>query len=270
MNKNVNDNSYILKGCKVTKKFGGLIAIHEVDFAVRTRSVMGLIGPNGAGKTTLFNCISGNHKPTTGAVLFEETNLTPLPVYKITKLGIARTFQNIRLFRSMSVLENVLVGLHTHIEHGLWDVLFASKNFMADEKHKKAKALELLEVCGLTSVRDDQAKNLSYGAQRRLEIARALATEPKLLLLDEPTAGMNNNETDMLSEFIRVIKDQFKLTIVLIEHDMKFVMGLCDRIMVLNNGQKIAEGLPQEIQNNDEVIQAYLGRGISRAQARKS
>lgn len=261
------DNAIILKGCKVSKKFGGLTAVNEVDFSIKRGGIMGLIGPNGAGKTTLFNCITGNHKPTSGEIWFNDIDLVPLKVYNITKEGISRTFQNIRLFRSMSVLDNVLVGMHIHVKQNITDVFFKTRQFARNEKEMADKALEYLHVCGLADDKDELAKNLSYGAQRRLEIARALATEPQLLLLDEPTAGMNPHETDDLKEFIHDLKEKFQLTIVLIEHDMKFVMGLCERIIVLNNGQKIAEGLPKEIQNNEEVIQAYLGRGMAYARA---
>ena len=249
----------ILSGSKVTKNFGGLLAVSEVDFEIKKGSIVGLIGPNGAGKTTLFNCITGNQKPTGGNISFKDIDLTPMKVNDITKLGISRTFQNIRLFKEMTVLDNVLVGMHTHVKHGLKDVILSTKKQSADEKKMKEKALELLEIFELDKYIDNCAKNLPYGEQRRLEIARALATEPELLLLDEPSAGMNINETQLLEVFIRNIREQFKVSIMLIEHDMKLVMKLCERIMVLNNGQKIAEGLPKEIQNNDDVIRAYLG-----------
>lgn len=267
MNRGGNDSPYILSGHKVTMQFGGLVALRQVDFAVARYGIMGLIGPNGAGKTTLFNCITGNHRPTSGEIRFQEIGIGSLPPYRITRLGIARTFQNIRLFKEMSVLDNVLVGMHIQIKQGISDVLFKTKRFSEDEQNKAEKADQLLEISGLIDARSELAKNLPYGAQRRLEIARALATEPALLLLDEPTAGMNLNETDALIDFIHLIKDRFNLTILLIEHDMKFVMGLCEKIMVLDHGQKIAEGPPGEIQDNEAVIEAYLGRGMARAEA---
>ncbi|MEA4848424.1 MAG: ABC transporter ATP-binding protein [Clostridiaceae bacterium] len=260
-------DAMILSGSKVTKNFGGLLAVSEVDFEIKKGSIVGLIGPNGAGKTTLFNCITGNQKPTAGDIRFKSTNLASMKVNDITKLGISRTFQNIRLFKEMTVLDNVLVGMHTHVKHGLKDVMLKTKKQSADEGKMKEKSLELLKICELDRYTDEYAKNLSYGEQRRLEIARALATEPELLLLDEPSAGMNINETRLLEVFIHSIREQFKLSIILIEHDMKFVMGLCERIIVLNNGQKIAEGLPKEIQNNEDVIRAYLGGRMANAGA---
>lgn len=255
-------DSIILSGNKVTKKFGGLLALSDVDLEISEGSIIGLIGPNGAGKSTLFNCITGSYKPTSGEIWFKGINLIPMKVYDITKIGISRTFQNIRLFKDMSVNENVLVGMHIHVKQGVKDVFFRTRHLSADEKELNEKALELLELCGLYNYKNEYAKNLSYGEQRRLEIARALASKPELLLLDEPTAGMNLNETSSLKGFIHDLREQFKLSIILIEHDMKFVMGLCERIIVLNNGVKIAEGLPKEIQNNEGVIDAYLGRRI--------
>ena len=258
--------STILSGRSVTKKFGGLVAVNDVEFDVRKDSIIGLIGPNGAGKTTLFNCITGNHKPTSGSILYNNIDVVPLKVHNITKLGISRTFQNIRLFGSMTVTENVLLGMHTDVRHSIADILLRTRRFKKEEREKLEKAWELLDICGLSHVREESASDLSYGEQRRLEIARALATDPKLLLLDEPTAGMNPQETSSLAKFISEIKSKFALTIVLIEHDMKFVMGLCERIMVLNNGSKIADGAPREIQGNEEVIMAYLGRGCAHAE----
>jgi branched-chain amino acid transport system ATP-binding protein len=245
----------------LTREFGGIIAVNRVDFSVEKNMITGLIGPNGAGKTTLFNNITGLDCPTSGKVIFEDKDITGLPANKVCRLGIARTFQNIRLFKELSVLDNVMVGRHFHTGTLKNRTLQAFVSFINVEKEKRqemSNAMKWLEFFGLEKLRDESAGSLPYGYQRELEIARALATEPKLLFLDEPAAGMNPQETDSLMNTIRRIRD-LGVTIVLIEHDMKLVMNICDNITVLNYGQKIAQGTPSSIQSNPAVIQAYLG-----------
>jgi branched-chain amino acid transport system ATP-binding protein len=247
------------------KEFGGVIAVADVDFCVKKDSITGLIGPNGAGKTTLFNNITGLDVPTEGCVFFMGADITSLPAHKITRLGIARTFQNIRLFNEMTVLENVMIGRHFKGIRSPIKKLKIFSNIVEFFSLKKEErdifesSMKWLEFFKLTDVADKPARNLPYGKQRTLEIARALATEPKLLFLDEPAAGMNAQETAELVETIRSIRNM-GITVVLIEHDMKLVMNVCDTITVLNYGRKIAEGTPSEIQNNHDVIEAYLGR----------
>lgn len=243
----------------VSKHFGGLHVLQDVNFEVPAGTIYGLIGPNGAGKTTVFNLVTGLLQPNTGSITFQGEDLVGLPSHRITHRGIARTFQNIRIFKEMDLLENVMVGLHDHLEYGTFGMLFNTPGYRAAEKKARERALELLTWVGLDHKADMLADNLSYGDQRKLEFARALATEPKLLLLDEPVAGMNPSEKTILMEEIRNIR-QRGYGVFMIEHDMRFVMGLCDRIAVLNFGRIIAEGTPDEIRNNPEVIEAYLGR----------
>lgn len=250
---------YLLEVVDLTKHFDGLRAIEDVNFRIKEGSIVSIIGPNGAGKTTLFNCLTGMTRPSRGSIHFSETDITRLPPYSIVSFGIARTFQNIRLFKEMSVLENVLVSQHLRIKTGLLGAIARGKNFLAQEGEAKAKALEYLAFAGLGDMADAAASILPYGDQRRLEIARALATEPVLLLLDEPTAGMNPLETSGVMEIIRRIRRMGK-TVLLIEHDMKVVMGISDTVIVLDHGVKIAEGTPEEIRNNHMVIEAYLGK----------
>ena len=239
--------------------FGGLRAVTEFHMNIEKGELYGLIGPNGAGKTTVFNLLTGVYKPNEGIILLDGDNIVGKKTIDINKAGIARTFQNIRLFKDLSVLDNVKVGLHNHYKYSAVDGLFRLPKYFRVEKEMDEKALELLEVFGLEQEADTLASNLPYGKQRKLEITRALATEPKLLLLDEPAAGMNPNETQELMDTIRFVRDKFDMTILLIEHDMKLVSGICEKLTVLNFGQVLAEGSTKDVLNNPEVIKAYLG-----------
>lgn len=249
----------VLNATNICHSFGGLMALEDIDFKIGLREIVGLIGPNGAGKTTLFNLFTGHYCPTRGEIHFNNRKINGLKPYQITPQGIARTFQNIRLFGQMSVLDNVLIGQHCRTRTGLLGAIIRTPGSKKEEARSREIALKMLSFVRLEEKKDDNACNLSYGEQRRLEIARALATDPILLLLDEPAAGMNPQETITLIELIRQIRDEMDKTILLIEHDMKVVMGISERVAVLNYGRKIAEGTPQEVQRNEEVIKAYLG-----------
>jgi len=252
----------LLKATKLSKEFGGLKAVSNFEVTIEKGELIGLIGPNGAGKTTAFNLLTGVYEPTTGEIELDGKSVVGLKPYQITQQGLARTFQNIRLFSELSVLDNVKIAYHFHVKYNILEAVLRMGRYHKEEAEIEKKAIELLEIFQLADKKDEIAKNLPYGDQRRLEIARALAAQPKLLLLDEPAAGMNPQETQELMKMIQWIKKEFNLTILLIEHDMNLVMNVCERIYVLEYGSIIAQGTPNEIKNNPRVIEAYLGEEV--------
>lgn len=251
--------SRLLEAKSITMQFGGLKAVDSLSFEINQGELMGLIGPNGAGKTTVFNMLTGVYQPTAGEVIFDGQSLKGKKPYQISHMGVTRTFQNIRLFRDLSVLDNVMIAGGQHIQYGIFASVLKTQQFLKEERELKEKSLKLLSIFGLDKYANDEAGSLPYGQQRKLEIIRAMATDPKLICLDEPAAGMNHNETHHLMETIAKIRKEFNLTVLLIEHDMKLVMGICEKIVVLDHGVKIEQGTPKQIQTSAKVIEAYLG-----------